>query len=231
MLDRHQSRGIAAGMSEWKIPAPPRLAPTAQVVSAGQPCAMLDEIQAKQIAMKVQAGFSVERICLECGIDVVTFYELCESDADFSKLVAKARVSAAHAFADRAVAVAEDAMADPGERGERAQAARVAAGVFQWQAERRLPAIYGQRSALAIDARITVAGETPLSMASFVAARAKVALPVAVAGQAAVEIAGAPVSAPVPVMPAAAVTPALVIAPPAPAKWVSRGGPAVNAAK
>lgn len=152
-------------MSEWKIPAPPRQAQAAQVVTAGAPCVVLDEIQAKQIAMKMQAGFSVETICEQSGIDVVTFYELCETDADFSKLVSKARGAAAHAFADRAVAVAEDIMANPGERGERAQAGRVAAGVFQWQAERRLPSVYGQRSAIAIDARVTHSHEQAISVA------------------------------------------------------------------
>ena len=71
----------------------------------------------------------------------------------------------AHALADRAIEIGLSAFDDPGLRGERAKGADVAVRALQWQAERRLPSVYGQRSAIAIDARVTHSHEQVFTVA------------------------------------------------------------------
>lgn len=125
----------------------------------------------QQICDEFRAGVPVTTICVKLGFNKQVYYRWCEELPAFAEVIARARASAAHAYADRAVEIAEAAFADPGERGEKARGAAVAAGVYQWQAERRLAGIYGQRSAIAIDARVTVAGETAVSYGDLLARR------------------------------------------------------------
>ena len=165
MLDRHQSRGIDAGMSEWKIPSPPRTTKALQVVPGFAPCVEVSEEKEQEIADWMRAGKTVSEVCERVGLDTVTFYKLCDTVPSLSKKVSLARVSMAHALADRAIEIGLSAFDNPGMRGERAKGADVAVRALQWQAERRLPSVYGQRSAIAIDARVTHSHEQAISVA------------------------------------------------------------------
>jgi hypothetical protein len=144
----------------------------AEVAQLGRPSSLSPEKH--QLALRlVRAGRNVEQVSEALGVDDCTFYDWQHQFPTFSEDVARARKQAAQAKVDRAQVLAEAAAANPGERGELARGAAVAIGHLQWFAERIDPATYGQRSALAIDARVThEAGETVLSMGEIVARRA-----------------------------------------------------------
>ncbi len=143
----------------------------------------------------VTASETVDDICKDVGIDRVTFYCWQRDNRAFSHAVARAREVAAHAYADKAAAMGQAAFDDPGERGERARGAAVAVAAFQWQAERRNAAAYGQRSAVAIDARLTVGGAVMLSVAE-VAAEMEAVKAAALASANVPAVAAAPASEP-----------------------------------
>ncbi len=127
---------------------------------------------ADEVVDRVRAGYTVIKVAKLLGLDDCTLYRWQHENPDFREAVALARKQGAAAWADKAAEAAAEAMRDPGERGEKARGAAVMVGNAQWQAERRDWANWGARSGLAIDARITVAGETPLTYAEVMAARA-----------------------------------------------------------
>lgn len=141
---------------------------------------------ASEIITRVRSGYTVRKVAEILGYDDCTIYDWQHAFPEFADQVAQARRQSAIAWADKAADAAESAMENPGERGERARGCAVAVGNAQWQAERRDPANWGQRSALAIDARVTVSGEAGISMADLISA-ARVVGPVPVAGGAVME--------------------------------------------
>ncbi len=140
-------------------------------VGPGRPT-LLTPALTLDICQLVRAGKTVPQLCALLQIGQTSFYDWQAFNRDFAEAIAQARAQSAHALADRVHEVAESAFANPGERSELANGARVCLGSLQWLAAKRNPAAYAERSALAIDARITVAGETPLTYAEVMAARA-----------------------------------------------------------
>lgn len=132
-----------------------------------------EEKAAKAVSL-VFAGVTVEKICDEIGIEKTAFYEWKRRFPKFGNAIERARVGCADAFADRAAEAADEAAANPGERGEMARGQAVKVGHYQWQAERRDPARWGQRSAVAVDMRVAHAGEVRITAADLVAAAARV---------------------------------------------------------
>ena len=179
---------------------------TPETLPVGRPSEFNEQIAA-DVCRHVRAGFTVRALSAKLGFDDCTLYDWQHAHPEFADQVAQARRFAAGAWADKAAEAAASAMADPGERGERARGAAVMVGNAQWQAERRDPANWGQRSALAIDARVTVAGETAVTMADFVAAARSVVAGVGVpaGAPAASALPAVPVASPVVELPAASV--------------------------
>ena len=82
------------------------------------------------------------------GIHPSTFYDWQQQHPDFGESIARARQESAHRIADRMLALADAALAEP----TLANAVRVAADILKWQAGVRNPGIYGERQRIEIDA-------------------------------------------------------------------------------
>ena len=131
---------------------------------------LLTPVARETVIECVRAGFTIDQITANLGVDRVTFYRWQHDIEEFRNAVARAREESAHALADKVHDLALSAASDPGERGERARGVAVCNGSLQWLAAKRLPSVYAERSAVAIDARVTVAGETTLTLADVLAA-------------------------------------------------------------
>ena len=86
-------------------------------------------------------------IASRIGIHPSTFYDWQQQHPDFSESIARARQESAHRIADRMLALADAALAEP----TLANAVRVAADILKWQASVRHPAIYGERQRIEVD--------------------------------------------------------------------------------
>jgi len=87
-------------------------------------------------------------IASRIGIHPSTFYDWQQQHPDFAESIARAREESAHRIADRLLALADAALAEPA----LANAVRVAADILKWQAGVRNPAMYGERQRIEIDA-------------------------------------------------------------------------------
>ena len=81
------------------------------------------------------------------GIHPSTFYEWQQQRPEFAESIARAREESGHRIADRMLALADAALAEPA----LANAVRVAADILKWQAGMRNPGIYGERRRIEID--------------------------------------------------------------------------------
>ena len=87
-------------------------------------------------------------IASRIGIHPSTFYDWQQQHPNFAESIARARKESAHRIADRMLALADAALAEPA----LANAVRVAADILKWQAGVRNPGIYGERQRIEISA-------------------------------------------------------------------------------
>jgi hypothetical protein len=142
-------------------------------IERGRPTKFSDELAA-ELCQGVMSATPVERLCEQFSIAPAQFYFWQATKPSFAEAIAHARRVSAAAFADKAALRGEQAFENPGERGELARGAAVAVASAQWQAERRDPARWGQRSAVAIDARVTVSGKVGVTVADVLGEAMKV---------------------------------------------------------
>ncbi len=83
------------------------------------------------------------------GINPSTFYDWQQQHPDFAESIARARRESAHRIADRMLALADAALAEPA----LANAVRVAADILKWQASVRNPGMYGERQRIELHAQ------------------------------------------------------------------------------
>jgi hypothetical protein len=106
----------------------------------------------QEIALMIANGSPIEDSTLKgvvlspgiasrIGIHPATFYEWQTRYPEFAEAVAHARQESSHRVADRMLALADAALAEPA----LANAVRVAADILKWQAAVRNPGIYGER--------------------------------------------------------------------------------------
>jgi len=89
------------------------------------------------------------------GIHPSTFYDWKRQHPDFSESIARARTESAHRIADRMLALADAALAEPA----LANAVRVAADILKWQAAVRNPGTYGERQRVDVHAQVDDLGD------------------------------------------------------------------------
>lgn len=87
-------------------------------------------------------------IARRLGFNPATFYDWQQVHPEFGESIARARQESAHRIADRMLALADAALAEP----TLANAVRVAADILKWQAGVRNPGIYGERQRIEIEA-------------------------------------------------------------------------------
>jgi len=85
-------------------------------------------------------------VATRIGIHPSTFYEWQSKHSEFAEAIARAREESAHRIADRMLALADAALAQPA----LANAIRVSTEILRWQAGVRNPAIYGERKRVEI---------------------------------------------------------------------------------
>ena len=86
-------------------------------------------------------------IASRIGIHPATFYDWQQVHPDFAESIARARKESSHRIADRMLALADAALAEPA----LANAVRVAGDILKWQAQVRNPGVYGERQRIEID--------------------------------------------------------------------------------
>lgn len=86
-------------------------------------------------------------IASRIGIHPSTFYDWQQLHPEFAEGIARGREESSHRIADRMLALADAALAEPAF----ANAVRVAADILKWQASVRNPRIYGDRQRIEID--------------------------------------------------------------------------------
>ena len=115
---------------------------------------------AEQITILVASGIPIEDSTLNGAvlapgvasmikIHPSTFYDWQQQHPNFAESIARARIESAHRIADRMLALADAALAEPA----LANSVRVAADILKWQAQVRNPGIYSDRQRIEIDVR------------------------------------------------------------------------------
>lgn len=89
------------------------------------------------------------------GIHPSTFYDWKQQHPEFAENIARARTESAHRIADRMLALADAALAEPA----LANAVRVAADILKWQAAVRNPGMYGERQRVDVHAHLEDLGD------------------------------------------------------------------------